>query len=539
MVGCDGGKPPARTAAGVHDQRCRNPPPAGSQGCRPVAGPGPSGGRSGCFADVGLALITLARGPSLAVQGEPGQKAAKKGGQARAATSADQARASAKACFVNLRDESGTVVNQSGAVAGIERDPAAQHDVPSVGGDAVGILERVAPSSRLVGAGLVRATTELSPTPVRRSVAAASGKPNDGMSSGLWVQGPGTASAGVRASPRKTRLGGADASSSSSWMASSGVRSSPSRATGDTNGRMQMPAAWHSCQPQSSQKPPPPISMSGTAGPVFAGQPADDLARVAIEFVGDLTVRPALAVEGDGQSPAPVGSGGRDHRRQQGHPRVGVQDADIVQIGPCFPHGTQAARQAIKSNCYLGRCALTPTFDVSHLATRFEANMTRERGLAPTLADSECFQVHPAQSSDNPTIESTSRRRFLIADRERALADNLCMSGKPTKRTSTPTANLGHRWYFAEHAEAQGKSQADVERALGWPRGKVSALWNCKQRYNQEAVDQLATWLDLEPYELLMSPEEARAIKQLRLAARTITNSELPTSRPSSARPLG
>lgn len=152
--------------------------------------------------------------------------------------------------------------------------------------------------------------------------------------------------------------------------------------------------------------------------------------------------------------------------------------------------------------------------------------MTRKRGLAPAPTDSECFHVHRRQSSDNPTTESTSYRRILVADSRHRLNDNLSMSEKPTKRASTPLEQLGHRWYFAEHAELQGKTQADAERALGWPRGKVSALWNCKQRYNQEAVDEVAAWLKLEPYELLMSPDEAHAIKQLRTAARAIANSQ-------------
>ena len=116
MVGCDGGKPPARTASGDHDQRCRNPPPAGSQGCRPVIEPGPSGGRSGCFANMGLALITLGGRAAFSVQAKPRQELVTEGGETRAAASAEQPRTAAQARPVNLRDESGTVVNQTGAV---------------------------------------------------------------------------------------------------------------------------------------------------------------------------------------------------------------------------------------------------------------------------------------------------------------------------------------------------------------------------------------------------------------------------------------
>ena len=202
-----------------------------------------------------------------------------------------------------------------------------------------------------------------------------------------------------------------------------------------------------------------------------------------------------------------------------------------MEVGSRFSHRAKAARQPIQTDRHLRRRAFTSTFDVGNLPTRLEADMTCKRGLAPTPTDSECFHVHDRQSSDNPTTESISHRRILVADSQRRLTDNPCMSDKPTKRASTPIEQLGHRWFFAEHAETQGKTQADVERALGWPRGKVSALWNCKQRYNQEAVDEVAAWLKLEPYELLMSPDEAHAIKQLRSAARAITNSQAPITK--------
>ena len=137
MVGCDGGKPSARAASGDHDQRCRNPPPAGSQGCRPVIEPGPAGGRSGCFANLGLALITLGGRATFSVQTQPRQELMTEGGKTRAAASAEQPRTAAQARLVNLRDESGTVVNQTGALVERVALAAAQHCVPAWTGDAV------------------------------------------------------------------------------------------------------------------------------------------------------------------------------------------------------------------------------------------------------------------------------------------------------------------------------------------------------------------------------------------------------------------
>lgn len=78
---------------------------------------------------------------------------------------------------------------------------------------------------------------------------------------------------------------------------------------------------------------------------------------------------------------------------------------------------------------------------------------------------------------------------------------------------------LAHRWYLAEWAERLGKRQADAVRDLGWPRSNVSDLWNGKQRYNQEHVDEVSAWLGILPHELLMPPKEADFLRRLRAAA--------------------
>lgn len=68
----------------------------------------------------------------------------------------------------------------------------------------------------------------------------------------------------------------------------------------------------------------------------------------------------------------------------------------------------------------------------------------------------------------------------------------------------------------------RGKIQADAQRDLGWSRSTASGLWNGTQRYTQERVDEAALWLDLKPYELLMPPPEAIALRALRETAYAI-----------------
>ncbi|MET3781761.1 hypothetical protein ABIC32_002413 [Brevundimonas sp. 1080] len=315
MVGCDGGKPSARAATGDHDQRCRIPPPAGSQGCRPVIEPGPSGGRSGCFADVGLALITLGGRASLAVQAKPRQEPVAEGREARAATSAEQARAAAQVRPVNFRDESGTVLNQTGAVAEEGALAAAQHCVPAWTGDAaldegvppptgaiavpasaagrssagedpdVEISERDAPSSLRRGtAGMAGTTTGRSPAPVRLTVAR------------LKARNPW--------SSREYRSGWGRAVSSSASSSNSARDSGrPKSAMGDANGLRQKPTPWQSGQAQSSQKSPPPTAILQRPRSISFREPLSDFVWIAAQLLGDLTLGPILRVEADGEAP--------------------------------------------------------------------------------------------------------------------------------------------------------------------------------------------------------------------------------------------
>ena len=91
-----------------------------------------------------------------------------------------------------------------------------------------------------------------------------------------------------------------------------------------------------------------------------------------------------------------------------------------------------------------------------------------------------------------------------------------------TRSRSTPPSDLAHRWYLAEWARHFGKTQADAQRELGWNKATASFLWTGKQRYNQDIVDQVSTWFGVEPYELLMSPKDAIALRNIRISARQI-----------------
>ncbi|MES2295243.1 MAG: helix-turn-helix domain-containing protein [Pseudomonadota bacterium] len=76
-----------------------------------------------------------------------------------------------------------------------------------------------------------------------------------------------------------------------------------------------------------------------------------------------------------------------------------------------------------------------------------------------------------------------------------------------------------HDWHLAEWLTTLRKRQADLVRDLDWNKAKASLMVNCKQQYTRDEVNELAAYLNIQPFELLMHPEDAMAYRQLRHAA--------------------
>lgn len=81
-------------------------------------------------------------------------------------------------------------------------------------------------------------------------------------------------------------------------------------------------------------------------------------------------------------------------------------------------------------------------------------------------------------------------------------------------------------WYLREWLEHFGKRQASLVNELGWDKSRANFVFHGKQPYRREIVNEIAAWLDIEPYELLMPPGEALALRSLREAARTIAQGD-------------
>lgn len=73
-----------------------------------------------------------------------------------------------------------------------------------------------------------------------------------------------------------------------------------------------------------------------------------------------------------------------------------------------------------------------------------------------------------------------------------------------------------HDWYLAEWLKTLRVKQARLMELTDWDKRKTSELVNLKQRYNRDTVNEAAHALHIAPFELLMHPEDAMALRQLR-----------------------
>ena len=86
----------------------------------------------------------------------------------------------------------------------------------------------------------------------------------------------------------------------------------------------------------------------------------------------------------------------------------------------------------------------------------------------------------------------------------------------------------GHDWYLKEWLATLGKKQADIVRDLDWNKARVSLMLRGKQPYDRDSLNELATYLHLKPHELLMHPQDAMALRQLRADAIRIAKAAEP-----------
>lgn len=81
-------------------------------------------------------------------------------------------------------------------------------------------------------------------------------------------------------------------------------------------------------------------------------------------------------------------------------------------------------------------------------------------------------------------------------------------------------------WYLKDWMKHFGKIQADLSKEVGWDRSRANFLFHSKQAFKRHDVNDIAEWLNLEPFELLIPPARALAIRELYKNAQRIVQSQ-------------
>lgn len=79
-------------------------------------------------------------------------------------------------------------------------------------------------------------------------------------------------------------------------------------------------------------------------------------------------------------------------------------------------------------------------------------------------------------------------------------------------------------WYLKDWLKTLQVKQARLVELTDYPKAKVSDLVTGKQRYNRDILNDMAKALNIQPYELLMHPEDAMAQRRFRRAARELVD---------------
>lgn len=82
-----------------------------------------------------------------------------------------------------------------------------------------------------------------------------------------------------------------------------------------------------------------------------------------------------------------------------------------------------------------------------------------------------------------------------------------------------PEKQTGPDWYLQEWMATLNTRQADLGRLTGWSKATVSDIYNGRTAFYREMLNTVAAALNVKPYELLMHPSEAMALRRMRTSA--------------------
>ncbi len=188
-----------------------------------------------------------------------------------------------------------------------------------------------------------------------------------------------------------------------------------------------------------------------------------------------------------------------------------ANDADVVKVGAKLSDRDSATAQPVDGNGDIRLGRQHAGLKAADLRFGTQTEPGREISLGPALGFSPVRQRHKRIGSHHLNHESN----YLVHT-----AGNDDASTRPhnVNVTEEPESD----WYLKAWAERLGKRQADLVTELGWLKNHAHRRWHGIQPYRRDFVNEVAAWLGIEPFELLMPPERAIQLRQLAQSALAI-----------------
>ncbi|WP_338643398.1 helix-turn-helix transcriptional regulator [Novosphingobium olei] len=95
-------------------------------------------------------------------------------------------------------------------------------------------------------------------------------------------------------------------------------------------------------------------------------------------------------------------------------------------------------------------------------------------------------------------------------------------------RKRLPTTSVGPDWFLVEWMQSKNMKQAELARRTGWSKATTNDIVNGRTSYYRQILNEAAAALHVQPWELLMSPADANALRgmredAIRIAGGTVT----------------
>jgi len=94
------------------------------------------------------------------------------------------------------------------------------------------------------------------------------------------------------------------------------------------------------------------------------------------------------------------------------------------------------------------------------------------------------------------------------------------------RKAHSPVAPPANDWFIRDWMHTLGVTQSKLSDLTGWSKATVNDIYHGRTSYYRQILNDLAFALNLQPWELLMHPDDAMAIRQLTAAVRVVEKSK-------------